>query len=449
MKPCGLLVALLVLLILGGVLYWSEHRKPSAESAQGAAAATPAVLNLNQSAITQVTVKKPDAEPVTLERGNQEGANLDDWKITEPKPLGADQSTVVAMLSTVAPLSSARVVEEKASNLKPYGLDPPAVEVDFTEKDHKSQRLLIGNATPTSGAVYAMLAGDPRVFTISSFNKDSLNKSVNDLRDKRLLTVSSARISGIELIRQAEDIQFGRAQDGWQIVKPKAIRADSSQIDNLLTTLSGATMDLTGAGSDTLAAAFAHAAPIATAKVTGDSGTQVLEVRKSKDQYYAKSSVSDGAYKVDSALGHALEKNLDDFRQKKLFDFSFSDPTKLDLHHGSKSYLFTRSGDNWSSEGKKVDGQTVESLVDKLRDLTATEFPSSGFTNPEFTVTVTSNEGKRVENVSISKSGPHSIAKRENEPSLYQVDSSAVEDIEKAAGELESSKPEAADHPGK
>ena len=52
------------------------------------------------------------------------------------------------------------------------------------------------------------------------------------------------------------------------------------------------------------AAAFAQATPLATAKMTGDAGVQTLEVRKNKDDYFAKSSAVDGIYKVDSSVGH-------------------------------------------------------------------------------------------------------------------------------------------------
>ena len=74
-------------------------------------------------------------------------------------------------------------------------------------------------------------------------------------------------------------------------------------------------MNLTATGDP--AAEFAHATPVATAKLTGDSGTQTLEVRQNKDDYYAKSSAVVGTYKVDSTVGQALNKKVDDFRSKK------------------------------------------------------------------------------------------------------------------------------------
>ena len=101
-------------------------------------------------------------------------------------------------------------------------------------------------------------------------------------------------------------------------------------VDALVSKLKDAKMDLTDPDED--AKKFAAIAPkVATATVTDAGGTQTLEVRRDKDKnVYAKSSAVEGIYKVDSDLGDALDKGLDDFRNKKLFDFGFSDPTKID-----------------------------------------------------------------------------------------------------------------------
>ena len=73
-------------------------------------------------------------------------------------------------------------------------------------------------------------------------------------------------------------------------------------------------------------------------------------------------------------MGDALDKGLDDFRNKKLFDFGFSDPGKVEL----KNAVYTKSGDKWMSGSKTMDNASVQSLIDKLRDLSATKFADSG-----------------------------------------------------------------------
>jgi hypothetical protein len=433
MKIHGLLVATLVLLVLGGVLYWSNHHTSAEETAKIAADTPPTILKLDQATITKLEIRKKDTETVALAK-----ANSGDWQITEPKPFRADQSAVSGLVSALSSLNSQRVVEDKAGDLKTFGLENPVLEVDLAEKDNKSQKLLLGDETPASGGVYAMLAGDPRVFTVASWEKSSIDKSLNDLRDKRLLPISPDKISRVELIRKNEDLEFGRNKEDWQILKPMPLRADSTRVGELVRRLTEAKMDLSAADNGA-ASAFTKTTPLATAKVTDESGTQELQLRKSKDTYYAKSSAVEGAYKVDSDLGKALEKGLDDFRNKKLFDFGYHDPNKVELHNGPKSYFLTRGsagGEDWWSNGKKMDAGSVEPLVSGLRDLSASKFVDSGFSNPTMDVVVTSEDGKRAEEIQIAKSGDRYIAKRESEQALYQLDAKNVDDLLKAADDV-------------
>ena len=64
-------------------------------------------------------------------------------------------------------------------------------------KTARSDELLIGDDTPTGSGAYAKLAGNPRVFTVASFVKTSLDKTPDDLRDKRLLTFDSDKITRV------------------------------------------------------------------------------------------------------------------------------------------------------------------------------------------------------------------------------------------------------------
>jgi hypothetical protein len=302
----GLIIAVVVLATLGGVLYWSQHRTPAAETTALPANTAPVIVKVNPADVTRLVIKQK--EPVTLIKTNGK------WQITEPKLYPADQEAVAGVLSTLSGLNADRVVEEKTSDRKQYGLDPAQVDLDITGKEGTRQ-LLLGDDTPAGGDVYAALATDPRVFTIASYNKSSLAKTLNDLRDKSLLTLSADKVSRLELLKKGENLELDRTKDGWQMLKPSSSPADSSAVNALVSTLTNARMDLST--TTDAAAAFARATPLAIVKVTGDAGVQTLEVRRNKDDYFAKSSAADGIYKVDSGLGQALDKKIDDFRQKK------------------------------------------------------------------------------------------------------------------------------------
>lgn len=430
MKLHSLAIAALVLAILTGFLYWSGRRKPADDTSKISASTPPAILKLDQNSIVKLELKKKDGDPVVLTKSSG------DWKITEPKPYRADQSAVESLTSALSSLNSERVIEDKASDLQNFGLNQPALEVDLTEKNNRTQKLMLGDDTPASGGVYVMVAGDPRLFTIATYTKTSLDKTVNDLRDKRLLPVAADKVSRIDIKGKNGDIEFGRTKDNWQILKPKPMRADGIQVGDLVRDLTSAQMDLSSADAKQESAQFAHAAPVATAMVTDESGTQQLQVRRIKDSYYAKSSAVEGAYKIDAGLGKALEKNVNDYRDKKLFDFGYNDPNKIELRNGDKSYFLTRGTagvDDWWSSGKKMDGANVESVISDLRDLSATSFPSSGFSEPSIDITVTSENGKDTEKVQIAKSGDHYLAQRVNDPTLYELSASSVDDLLKAA----------------
>jgi Domain of unknown function (DUF4340) len=240
-------------------------------------------------------------------------------------------------------------------------------------------------------------------------------------------------VSRLEITGKNGDIEFGRNKDEWQILKPKPMRADTVAVSELVSKLTDAHMDLTGADKAATESdsAFAKDSPVVTAKLTDESSTVQLQIRKAKDLYYAKSSLVDGAYKVDSSLVDGVNKKVDDFRNKKLFDFGYAEPNKIEIHSGAKSYSLLRGGEDWWDNGKKMDADGVQSLVSALRDLSAEKFVDSGFTTPEIELTVTSNDGKRVEKVQVSKSGSDYIAKRDGDPTLYQLPAHSADGLQK------------------
>src|SRR5580700_9154252 len=126
MKLRSLLVAVVVLLILGGVLYWTQHRK-TPDAASTASPTTPAIVNLEPAAVASFTVKQHGAPPVTIVSS---GANA--WQITAPGAFPADAATVSALFSGLHPLNAERVVDDHATNLAQFGLSDPATELDVT-----------------------------------------------------------------------------------------------------------------------------------------------------------------------------------------------------------------------------------------------------------------------------------------------------------------------------
>ena len=429
MKIRGLLSALVLLAALGGGVWWSEKSKKDQET-KPAKDAPPKILTIPEDQIQEIRLQRLVGEVTSLKRGS--GGK---WDIIEPRPLKGDQDSINSMITTLASLSSDRLVEDKVDDLSPYGLKTPTLTATIRKKDGKTETLLLGDDTPTSGGTFAKLAGDPRLFTVASYVKSNIDKYAKDLRDRRLLTFDSEKLTRVELQAKGAPIEFGKNnQNEWQILKPKPYRADGSQVEELVRKLKDAKMDTSVSDEDAAKAPsrFAAATKVAVATVSDASGNQTLEIRKDKDTYYAKSSVLEGVYKVPADTGTGLDKTLDDYRNKKLFDFGFSDPSKVEYNKAA----YQKSGDKWMSGSKQMDSASVQNLIDKLRDLQAAKFLDAAAGTTIAEITVTSNDGKRVEKAILSKQGDKYAARRENEQGACELDSKAVEELQKASSDV-------------
>lgn len=433
-------IAAVLCAALGGLVYWS-NRQQKAEEDKPAKDAPPRILTVSEDAIQQFSIRRRGAEPVVVSRLG----DAPQFAITAPEKLATDRDAVVAVVNNLSTLNADRVVEEKAGDPTTYGLANPSLIFEVKKRDGKTSTLNFGDETPTGGSVYLMLAGDPRVFTVPSSIKTALDKGAQDLRDKRLLTFDQDKLSRVELESKKSSVEFGKNnQNEWTILKPGPLRADGWQVEELIRKLKDAKMDAAASADDAekAAAAFAAGTPVATAKVTDASGTQTLEVRKSKEDYYAKSSAVSGVYKVAADLGAGVDKSAADFRNKKLFDFGFSEPSKVEVKQGDKTAAYGKSGEKWFAGPKALDSTSVQNLIDKLRDLAAEKFVEGGFGAPAMEITVVSNEGKRTEKVSISKSGESYLAKRDNEPAVYQIEPKIVDGLMQAAKDVKEAQPE-------
>ncbi len=428
MKNKGLLIAVAVLVALGGAVYWSEQKKAADEKKPPVSAdAPPKILTIPEDQIQGIRMEKRGGETTVLSKASGT------WAITEPQATGADQDAVNGVVQNLSNLASDRLIDEKAGQLATYGLATPAEQITVTRKGGKTDTILLGDDVPTGSGTYAKLANDARVFTVATFVKTGIDKGLKDLRDKRLLHFNSDKLTGVTVAAKGGSFAFAKnAQGEWQVVKPSAMRADGQQVDDLVRKLKEAKMDVNLSETDAAAMlkTFSTATKIATVTTADSAGAETLEIRKGKEKdYYAKSSSVGGVYKTTAELGEGLDKSVDDFRNKKLFDFGFTDPAQV----GVGAQVFQKSGEKWMSGGGQMDSATVQTLIDKLRDLTASGFAAKASGAPFLALSAAAADGKRQERVSVNKQGETYVATREGEPAVYQLDAKAVDEIQKAA----------------
>src|SRR6266404_2814013 len=118
MKSKGLLTASFLLLLLTGVLWWSNKRAAKADK-ELSESATTKLVTIPEDQFREIEIKHRSGEAVRLQRNDSK------WLITAPKSLPADADAVSSMLSALSSLSSDRTIEDKATSLDQYGLVQP------------------------------------------------------------------------------------------------------------------------------------------------------------------------------------------------------------------------------------------------------------------------------------------------------------------------------------
>lgn len=452
MRPLRLLIAAFILLGLAGALWYSEKHPPKPKEPE---TKTEKVIAVEQDKIQRVQVAHPaGGDTITLQKGDD-----GKWRITEPKQYKADESSVNSMVSNLASLNADQVVAEKNTDWTSYGLEPGKLKIDVSLKDGKQYKLTLGDDAPTSSGIYARLDGDQRLFTIASYVKSSLDKPVADLRDKRVLPFDSDKVSRVTVTTEDHTLEFGKAGSTWQIVKPKPMRADNNAVDDLVRSVRDANFDSVLDESDKPPAKYSLSSPYATFEAVDPAGAHRLVIGKEGKEkdvtYYAKSSDMPGIFKISSSVADGLSKNLDALRNKKLFDFGWSDPQKLEVRDGDLRMTVEKKGDKWlrtDAGNKELASDRVQSLIDNLRNMSAKAFAADevpaqakyGLSKPVAEAKVTSDDGKRVEKVLIAAASDGKYyAARENEPATYEIEKSAYEDFQKAIQALKDAPPPA------
>jgi hypothetical protein len=414
MKLNGLTISVILLAVLGGAVYWSEKQK-TAEEKQPPKDAPPKIVSVPAEEIREIQIQRIGKPMLTIRRAGSS------WTMVEPHQWPIDEDAANSVVTTLASLESDRLVEEKSGDLGQFGLLNPYLQVGLKKADGKEIRVAVGDDVPTGGNAFAKSKDSDRIYVIASHVKTSLDKTAYDLRDKRLIRFDPDKLTRVRVQAGPQTYEFGKnAGNEWQIIAPKPMRADASQVDDLVRKLKDAKMGATLADDEIAVARknFATAKPVAIATVTDAAGEHRLEVRTINDVVYAKGTAAEDPYKVETELG-TIGKDLGVYRNKKLFDFGWEDPTRIEVD----GKVYEKKDTNWLSGGKTMDSETVQTLIDKLRSVQAARIIDSAPKVGEslLRMSVTSKGGKLVEKISVHELKPEYVVIREGDPAGYVI----------------------------
>ncbi len=169
-----------------------------------------------------------------------------DWRIQKPVEARAAGSAVQGFLDALFGLSVAEFIAETSAGAALYGLDEPVAQLTIISgKGPGEQTLLLGKRVESStNLLYAAVLGVDAVYAVADSVLESLRIRLEDLRDRRLVTLMASEIQHIAIRDDEKQLVLQRNEDGsWNVMEPRQYKADLSRVQLLLSEWTGARVE--------------------------------------------------------------------------------------------------------------------------------------------------------------------------------------------------------------
>ena len=173
-----LIIALGVLVLLGGGYYGSTIWKKKKAAATPAYTPAPKLGNLDSNALVKI-----ELPGLVFEKRGEDWALISVNGGAAPEGIILDQYKIRGLTYSMASLWVERTVDEEPADLSVYGLHDP-VRVALTDSSGKRVVYLLGDLTPSRGSYYLMEDGDPKVYSISSYTGEDMLLTLDKFRDR-------------------------------------------------------------------------------------------------------------------------------------------------------------------------------------------------------------------------------------------------------------------------
>jgi hypothetical protein len=428
------LILIVVLAGLVGYIYYRNNREAAPEDAK-------------EKAFASITAEDIEEVQITLAGGETSRVQKVDgvWKVVAPEAADADQGELSSITSSLATLDVQSVVDENPADAKPYGLDPPRIEVEFRGKgDKEPRRIQFGDKTPTGGDLYARIGGQNRVFLVSSFVDSTFNKNTFALRDKTIIKLDRDKVDRIEIVADKRSVTLAKSGTEWRIVAPIMARADPAAIEGALERLSSAQMQAIVPVSDADLKKRKLDPPVATfTAAAGSSRATLLFGATENAVIYAKDAARPMVFTVPPTLYTDLIRDLGEFRRKDLFDSRSFTATRVEFTRGTETVVLDKTknqdgSETWKNGDKQIDASKVEEFLATVTGLRAESFEtasSAALKNPALVVAIQFDDNK-MEQVTFARSGSDVVASRSDEVGTAKVLTASFDQVFKGIDEM-------------
>ena len=447
MNPRNTLLLAGVVAALGAFVWLYEIRGQEARD-EAAEAEKRLFPELEADALTALELSTADGTVARLER--REGV----WSLAAPVEFPADAAAADGIASSLAGLVGETSFDEPAP-LAEYGLDgEPRVRF---EAGDASGALRLGKATPVGSNTYAATAADTPVHVVATYRVSAFEKSLDDLREKRILDFDERQLREMTLAWPDAEVRLARDSETepWRVTHPVADTADDPTVDRLVSDLRylrATGFDDDPADDETLGlAAPAFSAELVLASEAGEPRRIALAIGSAadEDRRAVRAEREGMVYQIAAAGLDDFPRRVDAYRDRELLRFTAGDAERVELmfQDGGQSHAVTaeRGEDGWTSAPDSLGDERIVALVGALANLRAEgiaaesagpdELAGLGLAPPRVSVRVLGAPGEEGAPVlaelalGVSDADRGVIAKRADREIVYLADFALGEEV--------------------
>ncbi len=431
----------LILILIGLFLYLALIETPTLKKKDEAESRSKQALHFKVEEVEAFDLIKPSGT-IKIQRDPKNSR----WNITEPLAVPGEDGVINQLLIILEEARITRVVDEEPENLADFGLQDPPIQIALRFKTGEPKMLLVGDASPIGHDIYIKLKNEKRVL-LSFLDKNQLNASLNDLRNKTLLDFVTRDVTAVDLKFGKETQRFVKAGEDWKLTAPVSAQGDADEISNFLnnirterieTFISETPEDLAPLGLDS---------PRIVLNIQAEKAKQswTLKIGKPYDEhsYYAQRGQPENVVTISDSLVETLSKNPLSFMERSLMTFKEEDVTAIESRDGKETARVVRDANKmgqWKFENPEngtVDSATVNTLLLDLQEARIQQFAPSkklklfGLDVPQKELTVFKKDGAKItlQLGNTDKNKQHSFVTRSVDQSIFELDTDTVRKI--------------------
>lgn len=291
---------LLVVLIFENPFGKSEHEK-KLETAM------PLFPDFDKEQVAKIEIIAPDGT-TTLAKQNGE------WVVASMDNYPADSEGVAQLLTKVGELKNTQRVSNNPDKQSEFEVDSTGVEAKLMDANDKLlAHLFVGKITPGFLSSYVRVADANDVYVAQGSLQPVFNKGTRTWKDRTIFDFNKGIATQLNISSSEETIELRLDENGiWQMLKPVAVTANTTEVDNLLTTLSGLNTDDFAAANDDLAAYGLDVPQSTISAALNDGTTATLHIGKEEEgKLYVKRDDTETVFRLFKSNVDRLIKKSD------------------------------------------------------------------------------------------------------------------------------------------